>query len=108
MSVSFGRHVHSVIIQSPVEVKDAYGEADITSWVDVATVFASVEPIGGREFFAAGQVQATTTHRVRCRYVAGVVPKYRVLFGSRAFDIDRPINVEERNKELEILATERT
>ena len=40
----------------------------VTTWTDTATVRAAVEPLSGRELWAAQQAQAQTTYRVRLCY----------------------------------------
>lgn len=96
---------HVVTIQQPVETQDDYGQA-VTSWRDVVTCPASIEPLSAREFFAAQQTKADVTHKVRLRYVAGIVPTMRLLFGSRIFQFSSVLNRDERNIELELLCKE--
>jgi len=67
---------------------------------------ASIEPISGREYFSAQTTQADVTHRINLRYVAGVKPKMRVKYGSRIFDILSVSNVDERNRELQLMCRE--
>lgn len=65
--------------------------AEIAAWEAVATVWASVEPLGGTEFFASGQVQANATHRVVMRYRAGVTPKNRLVWvtgGNKVLNVE--------------------
>ena len=40
------------------------------------------------------------------RYLSGIVPKMRVKVGSRIFDILSIINVDERNRELQLMCRE--
>jgi SPP1 family predicted phage head-tail adaptor len=94
-----------VTVEQPQEAAGPYGEAQ-TSWSPLATVWASVEPVTGREFFAAAQVQTEVTHRVRMRYLAGVTPKHRIRHGDRLLDVRLVRNLEERNVELELLCVE--
>lgn len=75
------------------------------TWADTATVWAAVLPLSGREYWAAQQVSAERAVEFHTRYLSGVVPKMRVSYNSRTFDIKSVINVEERNREL-ILVTE--
>ena len=96
---------HRVTIQQPVETQNAYGEP-VVAWQDVATVWAAVEPLRGREFFDAQQVQARVDHRIRIRYRADVTPKMRVLLGSRAFNIQAVIEPESRRRELHLMCKE--
>ncbi len=100
-----GRLRHRITIQEPVTARNGFNEA-ITTWVTVATVWASVEPISGREFFAAEHVQSEITHRIRVRYRAGIAPTMRVVFNGRYLMIESVINYGERNTDLQLMCRE--
>ena len=72
----------------------------------LATASAAIEPFQRRELTAVQQIYAEVTGKIRTRYLAGVTPKMRVLFGSRIFDVLGAINDEERNRELIIYTKE--
>ena len=76
-----------VTIQSPTTVQDANGEI-IPGWTDVATVWASIDDITGREYVAAGATQDSVQTKIGIRYRAGIVPKMRVLHGSIEYDVE--------------------
>lgn len=97
---------HRVTIQQPVESQNSYGEP-IATWQDVATVWAAIEPLQGRERFDAQQVVAQVDTRIRIRYRPGITPKMRVLFGTRVFDIQAVVEPETRRRELQLLCRER-
>jgi SPP1 family predicted phage head-tail adaptor len=87
---------------------DAYGEKT-ASWTTIATVWASVEPLAGREYLQALQVKASSMHRVRMRWsqVFTLTPRHRILLRStRVLEINSVNNVDERNRELEVMCTE--
>lgn len=95
-----------ITIQSATITQNAIGEA-ITSWTNFATVWASVEPISGREFWAMQQVHAEVTVRIRIRYLPGLLPKMRILgTGSKVFNIEAIINPADQNAHLELLCSE--
>ena len=96
---------HRIQIQNRSLLVDEFGE-ESQVWATVATVWASVEPLSGRELLAAQQVQGETTHRVRMRYLAGVTSSSRVLFNLRPFDVRSVINKNEAGVSLELLCTE--
>ena len=96
---------HKIVIQEPTETQDSVGGPDAT-WSTFATVWASIEPLNGRELFAAQQINAEITARIRIRYLSGVIPKMRVSFGERIFEILSVINLEERNREMELMVKE--
>lgn len=85
--------------------RDAYG-GEVKNWQPVATVWAAVEPLSGREFFAASQVNAEVTGRIRIRYMAGVRPTMRAVLGERVFEILAVIDPQERHEELQLMVKE--
>lgn len=101
-----GRLNKRVTIQSRATTTDAYGEDVVTGWTTVAMVWAAVEPLQGREFWAQQQIQSEVTTRVRIRYLSGVVPEMRVLYGSRALDIKSVIDPRERHAEMQLMCAE--
>lgn len=87
--------------------QDTFGEPDQT-WSEFAEVWAAIEPIQGREFWAQQQVQSEITHRVRIRYLAGVLPDMRIVYSTRIFSIKHIIDPKERHEELQLMCTEGT
>lgn len=97
-----GKLRETVTIQQKSVTRDAYG-AEVVSWSTVATVPAQVQPIAGREYVAMRQAQSVVTHRVRIRYTSGINTGMRVQWGGTNFDIVEAINVDARNRQLELL-----
>jgi len=103
----YGQLTKRVTLQAPSASADSYGATGST-WTDVADVWASIEPIQGREFFSAQQVNAEATHRIRIRYRAGVTAAMRLKYGARFFELTAPpINTGERDNELVLMCVER-
>lgn len=96
---------HRLTIEAPHSTKNTFGE-DVVTWVDEATVWASVEPLRGREYLEARQQQAEVTHRVAMRYRDGVEPKKRLRFGQRRLLIESVVNPLERGERLELMCRE--
>ena len=71
-----GRHDRRLTIQQRAETKSGTGEVTWT-WTDVQTVWCSIEPLRGREFFAAEQLQSNVEGRIRMRYQPGITSKMR-------------------------------
>lgn len=76
------------------------------SWGDVATVYASVEPLNGRELFAAQEHHAEVTTRIRLRYRSGITAKMRVSHGGTVYNILSVIDAEKRHKEIQLMCTD--
>lgn len=102
-----GRLRKRVILQRPVETQGDTGGVT-TAWVDVATVWAGVEPLRGREYESARARNAETTHRIVLRYRDDIARTWRLKSqsGTRYYRIDELLNIDERNRELQIRATE--
>ncbi len=96
---------HRIALQAGTGTQGGYGNIPLT-FSTYATVWASVQPLSGRELLNAQQVYAETSHRIRLRYLSTVTTKDRILFDSRAFEIVSMINWNELNWMLELLCKE--
>lgn len=76
-----------VTVQTPATGQDANGEP-LTGWTDVATVWASITDVSGREYVAAGGLQNAAKTKILIRYRAGVVPAMRVVNGTDIYNIE--------------------
>lgn len=103
--INVGNFRNKITIQSTAQAADAYG-ALVDTWGTFATWWASVEPLNGREYVEAGKVNAEVTTRIKGRYISGVLPAMRAMFGTRVFSIVSVININERNRELELMCRE--
>lgn len=100
-----GKLRHSIIIQQATESFNGNSEL-VSTWSTFATIWASIEPLVGREYYAARQVNAETTGKIRIRYLAALTTKMRISFGTRIFDIKGISNIEERNEEMVLYYSE--
>lgn len=102
-----GKYRHYVTIQSPTESQSGTGQI-VVSYETLARVWASVEPLSGKEKLQSDQTSGETTLRVRCRFVSGVTNDSRVIQGSRTLEVYHVNNIDELNVELELLCREPT
>ena len=98
---------HRITLQSFTTVPDIYGEP-IKTWADLATVWAAVEPLRGREYFQAQQTRAEVSYRVRIRHRADILPTMRISHAGKTLEILSVINVNERSAELHLMCRELT
>ena len=103
--MKIGKLRHRIAIEQGAETQDTDGSL-IETWSTYATTQGSIEPVSGREYFDAQTTQADVTHRIYLRYIAGVIPKMRVKYGARIFDILSVINTRERKVELQLMCRE--
>lgn len=114
-----GRLRHRGTFQKPGPRIDDGAAGGSAPYVNVAEVYASIEPLTGRELFQAGQFDPRLSHRVGTRYIQGVKPSWRFVYGDvnklnsdneserpRVFDIKSVADIEERHRELELMCEE--
>jgi SPP1 family predicted phage head-tail adaptor len=85
--------------------QDAYGQPSNT-WATYFIVWASIEPIQGREFWAQQQIQSEVTVRVRTRYIPGVTTGMRIYYNSKIYSIESIIDVKDRHSEMQLMCSE--
>ena len=74
---------------------------------EVKTVWASVEPMRGREYQEAQRIRPELTYKVTTRFHKGITPDMFIKYKERCFNIFSIINVKEKNEMLEIICTEK-
>jgi len=84
---------------------DEFG-APNTSWEELDTVWAAVEPISGREFWAQQQVQSEITAKIRIRYRDDVAVGMKTEYNNKTYMIKNIIDYQEGHKELLLMCTE--
>jgi SPP1 family predicted phage head-tail adaptor len=94
-----------VTIQQLTEGRDANLELT-ENWTTFAYAWAAILPQTGREYWNAKQVFPEVTGVLKIRYITGVTSKMRVYDGSKTYDIQAVIDVENRHKELVLLVKE--
>lgn len=75
-----------VRIEKPASTPDGRG-GTVKGWAELATVWARVRPISGRERAAAGQIEAAATYRVTIRRRTDVTADCRILWQGMAMNI---------------------
>jgi len=78
---------HRINLQQAVEASNGFGDV-IRTWSTVATVWASINPLSGREYLAARQAQAETTTRIQIRFRSDIDETWRVTWSGHTYDID--------------------
>ena len=76
-------------------------------WQDYKTVWAMIKTVQGKEFIQAASVQGERVVRFVVRYTTGLTNDMQVVYKGRTFEIiSPPINDDELNKTLTIMARE--
>jgi SPP1 family predicted phage head-tail adaptor len=100
-----GRLNRRVMIQAPSVVQDEYGQPTST-FVTLATVWAAVEPLSGRQLFAARAAVSTVSVAITIRFLATVTTAMRVLYGNHIYGIDAIIDSEMAHESLILQCSE--
>jgi head-tail adaptor len=94
------------------------GGEEIDGWAVFASPRVGIEPLTGYESERVGQTYGQTSHRVTMRYQPGVLARMRLVVagtmasdgtlstGARLFEINGILNVDERNRELQLFCKE--
>lgn len=104
-SLTSGKLRHKINLQRQAETPDG-GGGTVLAWATFASPRAWVKPMSGGERFHSMRLEANTTHRIFVRYRTDLLTSDRIEFGGRLFQIRAIINIEERNRWLEIYADE--
>ena len=91
-----------VAIERVTYTQDEMGGV-IYTWAPLATVWAAVEPLNGREFFAASTTLSETTTRVRIRYRPDLTVVDRINHNGTLYDIQAIINPKSGDRELVLM-----
>lgn len=78
-----GKLRHRVVIQKQIESQDQNTGAVVVTWDDVATVWASVDPLSAKEFIAAQQEDSKVSARITIRYRSDVTAKMRLYHAAK-------------------------
>jgi SPP1 family predicted phage head-tail adaptor len=95
-----------VTIQQLISGQDEYGQP-VNAWDSIATVWAKVEDLAGREYFQAQQVPTSQVNtRITIRWRLDVKPEMRIVSGDRIFDIVAVLNPTGKKIELQLMCRE--
>lgn len=94
-----------VTLKSRASTVDSFGEPT-GAWSTLATVWAVVQPLMGREFQEAKQTEAELTTRIRIRYRTDVTAAMQAIHGSITYDIVSVMCPDTDRRELILMCRE--
>lgn len=106
------KRLHTLTVQSPAGTAGADGHVDLTTasnWTTQGTIRASFTTKGGREFISGQKVAADVTHlleTVSTNFSRSIEPEWRLVFGTRIFQITAAYDVNEERRMVQIHAME--
>lgn len=109
--VASGKLRESITVQSKKKTKNSYGEEDIT-WIDDFECFAEIKGLRGKEYFNSMQIGSVITYKIIIRYMTlsdgtRIKPNNaRIIYDNDIYNILSIININKKNKELELMVVE--
>lgn len=97
---------HRLIIERSVRTPDGGGGVS-ENWVQLAEVWAAIEPLSGVERVEAARLTGRHMYEIRMRYRSDVEPAMRFALGDRLFHILSLEDVGARGRWLRALCEER-
>lgn len=98
---------HRISIVEMVDVPDDYNN-QVQKEHEIKKAWAMIKTLKGSEYLRAAAVRAERIYRFIIHYTPGITNKMIVKYDSRTFDIiEPPINDDEMNRTLTIIAKER-
>ncbi len=77
-----------------------------TTWEELDTIWAAIEPISGREFWAQQQIQSEITVKIRIRYRNDITVGMIAQYNGKTYSIKYIIDYQESHKELLLMCSE--
>jgi SPP1 family predicted phage head-tail adaptor len=104
-----GKLRNYVTVRNLIETQSTITGELVQSWSTVLNgAWASVEPLQGREYFAASQFQSKITTKITLRYsTVNITPKMIVAYGTHIYNIETVIKPEMRSQEYQLMCFER-
>lgn len=79
---------HRVELQRPEFNQDPVTGEMTPTWLEVAKLYASIEPLSARDFIAASAAQSKVSARLLIRYRAGVDSTMRIIHRGKIYNIE--------------------
>jgi SPP1 family predicted phage head-tail adaptor len=105
--MGLGKYNKRLLIQQPVKVESSFADA-VTTWPDVGTVWALIEPLKGRDAMLANQLLAPQDTKILIRYHAALTAMnatWRCSYNGVVYNIVSVVNVNLANTEFELMCT---
>ncbi len=96
---------YRVTIQSRLQEQDPKYGGQVNAWDDVATVWAGITPLRGRELFAAQAIHSKAEVKILIRYRGDLSHDMRVKHGDIIYDIHSIPPVPDRYQGLTLLCS---
>lgn len=105
--MGFSQYKHRLTVQEPVRVQDQTTGELVDTWTTVATVWASIAPLAGRELMQTDQVLPDMDTRIKMRWsplTATFTAAHRGVHQDTVFNFVSLAHIRMEQREIEIMA----
>lgn len=104
--MDFSKMRHRITFLKPAGSKlNSMGE-NVPEYIEYMTVWAYVAPKTGREYEEAQKLRAETTYNIMTRHFPDIKVNMKIRFKDKELKIESVLNIDERNEQLQIIASE--
>ena len=104
--MDFSKMRHRITFLKPNGTYKNSMNENVPNYAEARTVWAFVAPKTGREYDEAQKLRAETTYNVHTRYFADITAEMQIKYNVKILKIESVLNINERNEELQIVASE--
>ncbi len=104
-SIGMGALRHRIRIESSTIEQSDSGAEDRT-WAELATVWADVRPLSGREYLEGRRLETMVDTKIRIRFRSDIMPGHRVIWDGKTLDIVSVIEQAGDRREIHLMCKE--
>lgn len=104
-TINIGKLNKRITIQRLQDVNDSLGQSTV-GLTSIKTVWGTLYPIRGNEFYEIRKIQGEVTHKCYIRYIDGIDSNCFLKYKDEVYSIKNVIDVKLEHKMLEILCVE--
>lgn len=100
-----GKLRHKVRVMQESRTPDGQG-GYVKVWEEFKSLQSFIKPVAGYESFLFDKTSGKITHKIYARFTSGLNASMRIYYRDRVFRVVAILNVEERDRWIEIQAEE--
>ena len=106
-TINIGNLNKRITFQRLQNVEDEMGQ-EKQELADYKTVWASLYPVRGAEYYEAAKLRSKVTYKCYVRYIPNITTNMYIKHGGKTYTIESVVDVDLEHKMLEIYCTEYT
>lgn len=104
-TMDIGRLNKRITFMKLADMPDAMGQ-ESKKLREIKTVWGSLYPVRGMEFYELQKMQSKITHKCYVRYMEGIGSECYIRYGEKTYSIESVLDIDLAHKMLEIMCSE--